>query len=59
MHRLFFSAGLDQAIETLRVGHTARVTVPPGLAYGSRGFPPYVPPNMSLICAVELLAVDE
>ena len=50
-------AGWDQGVVGMRIGGLRRLTVPPHMGYGSRGFPPVIPANATLVFEVELLAV--
>lgn len=49
--------GWDLGLVGMRVGGLRRLTIPPDLAYGSRGSGP-IPPNASLVFDIELLNVQ-
>jgi FK506-binding protein 1 len=51
-------AGLDDALLYISKGELVEVTVPPGRAFGARGYPPTVPPDTALIYELELLAIE-
>lgn len=50
--------GWDQGFAKLSLGEKARLTVPPLMAYGSRGFPGLIPPMSTLVFDVELLKIN-
>uniref|UniRef100_A0A1I8PI51 FK506-binding protein n=1 Tax=Stomoxys calcitrans TaxID=35570 RepID=A0A1I8PI51_STOCA len=50
--------GLDVGVVGMKVGGKRRITCPPHMAYGSRGSPPTIPPNSTLVFEVELRGVN-
>jgi len=50
--------GWDKGVLTMKVGETARFTIPPHLAYGANGFPAWkIPPNSTLLFDIQLVKV--
>ncbi len=50
--------GWDQGVAGMRVGDKVRLTIPPELAYGQRGYPGAIPPSATLVFDVELLSIS-
>jgi peptidylprolyl isomerase len=49
--------GWDQGIVQMSKGERSRMTIPPSLAYGEKGFPGLIPGNETIVFEVSLLDV--
>jgi FKBP-type peptidyl-prolyl cis-trans isomerase len=49
--------GWDLGVAQMKIGDKVKLTIPPHLAYGARGFPGAIPPNATLVFDVELLEI--
>jgi FKBP-type peptidyl-prolyl cis-trans isomerase len=49
--------GWDQGIVQMSKGERSKMTIPPALAYGTKGFPGLIPPNTPIVFEVSLLDV--
>lgn len=50
--------GWDQGVVGMRVGGRRRLTIPPALAYGSRGAGGVIGPDETLVFVVDLVSVN-
>lgn len=50
--------GWDEGVSMMQVGETARLVIPPDLAYGEAGAGGVIPPDATLTFEVELVSID-
>ncbi len=49
--------GWDQIFQQVKIGEKRLVIIPPELAYGTRGQPPKIPRNATLVFEIELIEI--
>jgi peptidylprolyl isomerase len=49
--------GWDEGVAGMRVGGRRRITIPPAMGYGKRGFPPVIKSDETLVFVVDLVGV--
>jgi len=51
--------GMDEGLALMKVGSTAKMVLPPELAFGAQGYSGVVPANSQVILEVELVSAEE
>lgn len=51
-------AGWEEGVEGMVVGEIRQLRIPPELAYAETGYPPYIPPDATLVFEIELLEIE-
>jgi FKBP-type peptidyl-prolyl cis-trans isomerase len=49
--------GWEVGLQGMKLGEKRRLTIPPEMGYGERGFPPVIPQNATLVFDVELVGL--
>jgi FKBP-type peptidyl-prolyl cis-trans isomerase len=49
--------GWDKGVAGMKIGGLRKLTIPPEMGYGAKGFPGAIPPNAWLVFEVELLGL--
>jgi FKBP-type peptidyl-prolyl cis-trans isomerase len=58
IERYMVIQGWDQVLKLMKPGEKRLVIIPPELAYGTRGQPPHIPPDSTLVFEITLVNVE-